>query len=113
MTRCNFRVVVEHLVEIAHPKQQDGVLVPGLDLPILLHERRSFSAHGRSASTTMPCTLSFAICCAASAARSRVGYRPTRIRNGFVVPTTRTLYPRVDSRFASVSAATRVSYAAT
>ena len=33
------RVVVEHLVELAHAKEQDRVLMPRLDLAILLHER--------------------------------------------------------------------------
>ena len=33
-------VVVEHLVEIPHPKQQDNIRVLGLDAQILLHQRR-------------------------------------------------------------------------
>ena len=38
--RRRFGVVVEHLVELAHAKKQDRVLMATLDLPVLLHERR-------------------------------------------------------------------------
>ena len=37
-----FRVLEEHLVEVAEPEKQDGVLVPFLDLQVLVH-------HGRGA----------------------------------------------------------------
>src|SRR5262245_1590915 len=109
MPRCDLGIVVEHLVKVTHAKQQDRVLVPGLDFTILLHERRGVSTHGRSAWTMTPCTLTRAISCTTSAARSRVGYLPTRTRNGLLLPMTRTLYPRVDNRFASASAGSRVS----
>ena len=33
-------VVEEHFIEVSHPEKQDRVPVAGLDLPVLLHERR-------------------------------------------------------------------------
>jgi len=40
------RVILEHLVEVTHPEEQDGVGVSGLDLAILLHQRVSTSTRG-------------------------------------------------------------------
>ncbi len=31
-------VVFEHFIEVAHPKKQDGLRVPGLDVAVLLHD---------------------------------------------------------------------------
>src|SRR6476619_2727829 len=39
-------VVVEHFVEVAHPEEQDCALMPRLDLPVLLHQRRRGATHG-------------------------------------------------------------------
>ena len=39
--RSDLRVLVEHLVEIAHPEEEDRVGVTRLDLPVLGEERRS------------------------------------------------------------------------
>ena len=48
--RCPFGVIAEHLVEIAHPKQQKRIRVAGLELAILLHHRgqqsRSWMSRG-------------------------------------------------------------------
>jgi hypothetical protein len=41
-------VLVEHLVEVAHPEEQDRALVPRLDLPVLLHQRRRDGARSRT-----------------------------------------------------------------
>src|SRR5687768_6568787 len=90
--------------------RQRIMLTAGLDLPVLLHERRCFSAHRGSASTTI---ASLPTCRRAVSARSRVGYLPIRTRYGLRAPTTRAVYPRPDSRFARASASDRVSKAAT
>ena len=48
--RRRLGVVVEHLVEVAHPEEQDRALMPRLDLPVLLHQRRrDGAAHGCAA----------------------------------------------------------------
>ena len=50
-TRRDLGVVVKHLVELAHAKEQQGILVPRLDLAVLLHQRRlrrRYSRHGRT-----------------------------------------------------------------
>ena len=44
--RGPFGVVAEHLVEIAHPKQQEGIRIAGLQLAILLHHRCQRLVHG-------------------------------------------------------------------
>jgi hypothetical protein len=70
-TRGRLSVVVEHLVEIAHPEEQDGIRMPGLDLAVLLHQRRGrTAAHRASVSATiapMRCALSVATTATASA----------------------------------------------
>ena len=71
--RRDLGVVVEHLVEVAHPEHEDGVGVLRLDLLVLLHQRRRLAAHGRSASTTMPLTLAARIRPNAATASARVG----------------------------------------
>ncbi|HRN53057.1 MAG TPA: hypothetical protein PK788_06140 [Gemmatimonadaceae bacterium] len=46
--RRHLGVVEEHLVEIAHPEEQDRVGMPRLDLPVLRHQRRlAATLHGR------------------------------------------------------------------
>src|SRR5207237_701760 len=71
-------VVFEHLVEVAHPEEQNGLRVPRLDLAVLLHEWRvGFDPRGHGSSTTNGCppmrVLSRRCTCCAS---SRVAYRP-------------------------------------
>ena len=78
--RGRLGVVVEHLVEVAHPEEQDRALMPRLDLPVLLHQRcRDGTAHGRVAPVAlgssvtkpmMPRSLSAAT---SAAAACRVG----------------------------------------
>src|ERR1019366_4410619 len=91
--RCRLCVLVEHLIKIAHPEKQYRVLVPRLDLPVLLHQRRRrLAAHGFSASTTIAViftSLSFAT---RSTASERRAYRPIRTLNGFS-GVTRASYP--------------------
>ena len=46
--RAQLGVVEEHLVEVAHPEEQDRVAMPRLDLAVLQHQRRVVGglAHG-------------------------------------------------------------------
>ncbi len=65
------RVILEHLVEVPHPKKQDGVGVSRLDLAILLHQRRvhlDARRHGSSTTNGWPPSrvLSRRCACAAS-----------------------------------------------
>src|SRR5205085_8381584 len=54
-TRCYLCILVEHLVELTHPEKKNCILVPGFDLPVLLHQRSRCSAtHSYSAFTTNP-----------------------------------------------------------
>ncbi len=46
------RVVFEHLIEVAHPEEQDGIRVPSLDLAVLLHQRGVGLDPGRHGSST-------------------------------------------------------------
>jgi hypothetical protein len=57
--RRHLGVLVEHLVEVAHPEEQDRVGMPRLDLPVLRHQRRrAAAAHPRGASTRNPSLFS-------------------------------------------------------
>src|SRR5206468_10357954 len=71
-------VVLEHLIEVAHPKKEDVLRVASLDVAILLHEwRLGDSRHGSS--TTNGCPPTFALRrCRGRTASSRVAQRPTR-----------------------------------
>ena len=55
--RGDFGVLEEHLVEVAHPVEQQAVRIGGLDLDVLLHHRRDapgFAArYGRDASVAV------------------------------------------------------------
>jgi hypothetical protein len=71
--RGQLRVLIEHLVEIAEAKKQDGVGVATLVRAVLLHERRRFRlaalldpgldrrAHGESESSGCPPLAPFSI----------------------------------------------------
>src|SRR5690349_12424601 len=77
-------VVLEHFVEVAHPKEQHGIGVPGLDLAVLLHQGRiRLDARGHDSSTTTngcpPRRVLRRFC--ACTASSCVAYRPTRTLN--------------------------------
>jgi hypothetical protein len=37
-SRCHFGILVEHLVEVSHPEEQNRVLVTRFDLSVLLHQ---------------------------------------------------------------------------
>src|SRR5437899_7369468 len=81
--RGELRVVLEHLVEVTHPEEQDGVGVSRLDLAILLHQRcvRLDSwRHGSSTTNGWPPSrvLRRRWACAASSCDA---YRPTRTLN--------------------------------
>src|SRR5262249_17260295 len=43
--RCSFRILIKHLIKLAHAEKQDRILMAALDLAVLLHERRL--RHGR------------------------------------------------------------------
>ena len=82
--RRSLRVFVEHLVEVAHPEKQNRVLVPRLDLPVLLHQRRRrIATHGFSASTTIAAIFASFSFATSSIASARRAYRPMRTRKGF------------------------------
>ena len=70
--RRRFGVVVKHLVELAHAKKQDRVLMPTLDLAILLHERRLRGRRHRRHLSSEPISVTnavifFALSCACAA----------------------------------------------
>ena len=69
-------VVLEHLVEVAHPEEQERVRMSRLDLAVLLHQGR-VHAHGSSTTNGWPPTRARRRCCTCCAS-SRVAYRPTR-----------------------------------
>ena len=78
--RRELGVFVEHLVEVAHPEEQDRALMPRLDLPVLLHERRrDGTAHRRLApfalgsSVTKPMMPRSLSAATSAAAACRVG----------------------------------------
>src|SRR5439155_21910625 len=88
--RADLRVVIKHLIKLSHAEKENRVLVATLDLPILLHER--CLRHGRHGSSVVSVTkpaIPLALSRASIApAADRVANRPTRTRNGFVVPHT-------------------------
>src|SRR5439155_13648480 len=73
-------VVEEHLVEVAHPEEEDRVLVARRDVPVLGEQRGVFGegdAHGRWTTNGWP--PSFALIRSATAwASARVEYAPAR-----------------------------------
>jgi len=78
--RRRLGVVVEHLVEVAHPEEQDRALMSRLDLPVLLHQRRrDGTTHGRFApaalgsSVTKPMIPRCLSAATSAAAACRVG----------------------------------------
>src|SRR5712664_830578 len=69
-------IILEHLVEIAHPEKQDGLRMASLDISILLHERRfggggGHRGHGSSTTNGCPPTFFLSRACARCAS-SRV-----------------------------------------
>jgi hypothetical protein len=53
LPRREARVVLEHLVEVAHPEKHDGLRVARLDLAVLLHQGRiRFEPWRHGSSTT-------------------------------------------------------------
>ncbi len=72
-------IVEEHLVEVAHPEEENRSRVTGLDLPVLLHEGRGPfrhpAGHGPTTNAWPPSLARMPGRAAAAAAR--VGYAPT------------------------------------
>ena len=65
LARGELGIVLEHLVEIAHPEKQDGLGVAGLDVTVLLHERGlGHRRHGSSTTKGRPPTFCFSRDCA-------------------------------------------------
>ena len=59
--RRRLGVVVKHLVELAHAKKQDRVLMAPLDLAILLHERRLRGRRHRRHLSSEPISVTSAV----------------------------------------------------
>ena len=64
LARGELGVVLEHFVEVAHPKKQNGLRVAGLDVTVLLHEGRfGYRCHGSSTTKGCPPTFCFRRAC--------------------------------------------------
>ena len=48
LARGELGIVLEHFVEVAHPEEQDGLGITGLDVAVLLHHRCFGDRHGSS-----------------------------------------------------------------
>src|SRR5207248_661779 len=99
------RVVLEHLVEVTHPEEQDGVGVSCLDLAILLHQRGvrlDARRHGSSTTNGWPPSrvLRRRWACAASSCDA---YRPTRTLNKPLVSRTTRASKPITFRRVSIS----------
>src|SRR5881396_613246 len=99
------RVVLEHLVEVTHPEEQDGVGMSCFDLAILLHQggvRLDARRHGSSTTNGWPPSrvLRRRWACAASSCDA---YRPTRTLNKPLVSRTTRASKPITFRRVSIS----------
>ena len=93
--RTDLRIFVEHFVEVTHPEQQDGVLMPTLYVAVLLHQGRARASHGGGPSvTTIAAVPGLRHNAADASASARVLKRPARTLNGATTPSTRAVIPR-------------------